>query len=355
MKKPIQLEDAVDLLAKEFGPQKWLIPGVIPDGVSLVASRPKLGKTFFSLNLAVGFCLGQVVFDAIQLPNAKVLYLFLEGTERSKQSRIRRLAPGGLPRETMLLAHEWSTGYDAANDLRKVLIDHPDVGLVIVDTLQRISDNSGAGNAYQKEYSSTAELVSVFNEHSVNALLIHHVNKDHGVSLDDFDSISGSYGIQGAVDNMIVLKYASDGSIDFRGRGRDMEETELNFLIEWPEGRWILNGTASGGTVSRERKLIEQALRMMGESAGPSAIFEQAKTLGYPSSMEALKKLLRAMTEDPDCPVTQKERGKYQLNAHQDSPPSPSSPIPKVSEVSEVSEGVQESSLLDQTQTYLFA
>lgn len=356
MKKPITYIDAAVLLEKDLGPQKWLIPGLITEGVTLVASPPKLGKTFFCVNLAVAVSQGMEVFDAFEVAPTTVLYLFLEGTERSKKERIMALAPDGLLSDKLLVAYDWSTGVDACAGLKEVLNSRPDIGLVIVDTYQLISDDSGSGNAYQKEYHRAAELVRVFQEASVNALLIHHDRKNNNGSLDPFDSISGSYGLQAAVDNIIKLQRKGDGTIKLLARGRDLEEMELVFSIQWPEGKWILNGERPQNLVSKERHLVEKALGVINAPAGPSAIYEQATQLGYPSSLEAIKKLLRAMTDDPRSKVTQKTRGKYELLTEDDSPPSPPSPWPKVSEVREVSVGAGESvSASSSAQTQLFA
>jgi AAA domain len=42
---------AADLMATELPPVRWVVPGMLPEGVPLLAGKPKLGKSWLSATL----------------------------------------------------------------------------------------------------------------------------------------------------------------------------------------------------------------------------------------------------------------------------------------------------------------
>jgi hypothetical protein len=105
--------DARDLCDKTFPAVKFIIPGLFPEGVTLLVSRPKLGKTW--LLLQIGSAVASGVSSLVpQVPDESplegdVLYLNLEDGERRAQRRMTKLF--GARREMwpprMKLATRW--------------------------------------------------------------------------------------------------------------------------------------------------------------------------------------------------------------------------------------------------------
>jgi hypothetical protein len=53
---------------EELPPVRWAVPGILPEGLSLLAGKPKLGKSWLALGLAVakasaGVALGKIPVD----------------------------------------------------------------------------------------------------------------------------------------------------------------------------------------------------------------------------------------------------------------------------------------------------
>ncbi len=42
---------AAELMAAELPPVRWAVPGIVPEGVTLFAGKPKLGKSWAALGL----------------------------------------------------------------------------------------------------------------------------------------------------------------------------------------------------------------------------------------------------------------------------------------------------------------
>ena len=85
------------LMAEEFAPPRWAVPGLIPEGLSLLAGAPKAGKSWLALNLALGIAAGAPVLGEVAVDPGEVLYLALEDTPRRLQSRMGKILGGNRP------------------------------------------------------------------------------------------------------------------------------------------------------------------------------------------------------------------------------------------------------------------
>jgi RecA-family ATPase len=84
--------DAAGLHSQTFEEVKYVIPNLIPEGVSILAGRPKIGKSWMALDLALttalkppSFCLGN-----LEPLHGDVLYCALEDNPRRLKRRIAR-------------------------------------------------------------------------------------------------------------------------------------------------------------------------------------------------------------------------------------------------------------------------
>jgi hypothetical protein len=80
-----------DLLSWELPPVRWTIPDILPEGLTLLAGKPKLGKSWLALSVAISIAAGGVALGAQPVAKGDVLYLALEDNARRLQARARRL------------------------------------------------------------------------------------------------------------------------------------------------------------------------------------------------------------------------------------------------------------------------
>ncbi len=80
-----------DLLSWELPPVRWTIPGILPEGLTLLAGKPKLGKSWLALTIALSIAAGGVALGTQPVAKGDVLYLALEDNARRLQSRAKRL------------------------------------------------------------------------------------------------------------------------------------------------------------------------------------------------------------------------------------------------------------------------
>ena len=66
----------------------------MPEGVALLAGKPKLGKSWLALGLCVAVASGGVTFGTVHVEKGAALYLALEDNERRRQFRLAKILAG---------------------------------------------------------------------------------------------------------------------------------------------------------------------------------------------------------------------------------------------------------------------
>lgn len=298
------IQRADELLLKTFKPIQWAVKDLVPEGVSLLVGAPKVGKSWLALQFGIAISGGTPVWNGRD-PETRgdVLILGLEDNDRRMQSRIAKLqnAQGdyvgsgnriAVPDVSRLhFATEWPRMDKGGLDyLRDWLQDYPEARLVIVDTLGRFrTPDAGRGSAYQADYEIGAQLKPIADTRGVALVLLHHTRKQE--SSDVLDSVSGTQGLTGSVDALLMLR-RERGQLDaaLYVTGRDIEHEQdyaLQFNAE--ECTWSSLGTVHEATMTRERRDVLDFLR----GSGPSAPKEIAEGTGKrgPATRRLLQKM----------------------------------------------------------------
>jgi RecA-family ATPase len=214
---------AADLMAAELPPVRWGVRGVLPEGVTLLAGKPKLGKSWLALGLCAAVGAGGVALGTRQVEQGDVLYLALEDNRRRLQKRLGKMLRGPAP-EGLEIAISWpKLDEGGVEALEAWLREHREARLVVVDTLAKIRPRTRGQNVYQEDYAALEELLPLAAEHEVAIVVVHHTRKM--AAADPLDEISGSTGLTGGVDGVLVLK-RDRGKADavLHVDGRDIEE-----------------------------------------------------------------------------------------------------------------------------------
>jgi RecA-family ATPase len=184
------------IMATEFPPIRWIVEGYVPEGLSVLAGRQKLGKTWLALDWAIAVACGGVAMGSIECEQGDVIYIDLENGQRRIKSRIEILFPDErlLPDLSRLdwvnKAPALNKGFiDAMDDWRMSAVSPR---LVVIDVLQRVKPPGNANQtSYESDYASLAELQHWATEHRV-VVALHHTRK--GGADDPLEALSGSNG-----------------------------------------------------------------------------------------------------------------------------------------------------------------
>ncbi|WP_410593374.1 AAA family ATPase [Amycolatopsis sp. lyj-23] len=282
-----------ELMREEFPPPKWAVPGLLAEGLNLLAGAPKLGKSWLSLGLGADIANGDQVLGSIEVERGPVFYCALEDTGRRLQRRRRQmLAAGGRAAPLLTLETACPTmtaGGDAV--LVEWLEDNPHARLVIIDTYEKMRGSDASGmSAYAGDYAAAGRFKQLADHYSVPFLLIHHVRKQ---GAEDWQNlVSGTNGLTGAVDATLVLERGrgqADGVLHVTGR--DVEEADYAMTFDATAGRWTkLDGPAADHLVGDTRAQILRVLRDHGPltpkaiaaalEAKPETIRQTCKRMG---------------------------------------------------------------------------
>jgi hypothetical protein len=264
---------AAELLDLDLPPARWAVPDLLPAGVTLLAGKPKLGKSWLALGLCVAVAAGGFALGKKPVEKGEALYLGLEDNTRRMKKRLLKLLRGERAPEGLHVATEWPRLNDGGvEELRAWLTAHPDTRLVVVDTFAKVRPEQKGQVVYQEDYRAPEKLVPLAAEYGVAVLLVHHLRKMSAA--DPMDEISGSTGLSGGVDGFLVLKRD-------RGRhdatlhvdGRDIETpTELALTWDGELASWTLAGDAAEYRLTKERAATLQVLRDEGKPMSPKEI-----------------------------------------------------------------------------------
>ena len=267
---------AADLMSEELPPVRWAVPGILPEGLSLLAGKPKLGKSWLALGLAVAKASGGVALGKIPVEQGEVLYLALEDNRRRLQNRLRKVLDGAPPPEGLHIATEWArVDEGGAEDMDDWLAVHPEAGLVVVDILKVVRPAvSGNRGIYDADYEALQSMQRLAGTHGVSVLVVHHTRK---MAADDpVDEVSGSTGLSGGADGIMVLK-RDRGKADayLHVTGREVEE-EAELALKWNTAlaSWTLAGDAEEYRLTEERRSLIEALGGAGGGMSPKDIAE---------------------------------------------------------------------------------
>jgi hypothetical protein len=254
---------AASLQIKTFPPLPWAVPGVLPQGAALLCGPPKIGKSRLILQLACAVAYGGVALSHTEVAQGGVLVLALEDGARRLQERLGAFLYGEKDPwpDALVMVNEWPTlDQGGAEELDEYLTEHPETRLVIVDVLQMIRPpTSGKHTAYAADYTAMRMLKAIADRHDVTVLVVHHSRKMD--ANDPVDLVSGTNGLAGAVDSVLILQREPNGSdATLYLRGRDVEEAQFSLAYDRGRGAWNVVGEARAQPLSETRENIIVAL-----------------------------------------------------------------------------------------------
>lgn len=304
--KPAYLRgiSAAALMAKHFEPVNYVIPGLLAEGAFILAGPPKLGKSWLCYDFALAIASGRPVFGSIAITQGDVLYLALEDNERRLKSRLLKKGIREAP-ERLTLATEWpglDGGCIAELETWADAVKRPI--LIIVDVLKMVRSAARSNESvYDADYRALTGLAQFARARGIAVLVVHHTRK---MAADDpLESISGTNGLTGAADGVMVLKRDSGtGHCLLYVRGRDIEESEKAVRFEPDIGTWELLGEAAEIGRTNERQDILDVLRKHDK---PMTVRDISDVLGR--NYDATRKTLARMWDHGEIEKT--GRGTY--------------------------------------------
>jgi hypothetical protein len=262
---------AEDLRLETFPPLSWFLRDIIPaEGVTLLCSRPKFGKSWLALDACIAATANRFTLGEIKPEQGDVLYLALEDSKRRLQRRITKLLPtfSGKWPEKLTITTKWRRLHEGGLDDIRAWHDgvkQKEGGkplAVVIDVLAKVRKPTGNKPVYEADYEALSGLCELARELNIAIAVVHHTRK---MAADDLmETGSGSYGTTGAVDTVLVMASKGGGAV-LDVRGRDVESAELAIQFSKDSCKWTVLGAAAEILLSDQRKAIIAALVEHGE------------------------------------------------------------------------------------------
>ena len=326
---------AKDLQGMEFPPINWVVPGVLPEGLTILAGKPKLGKSWLALDMALAVARGGSVLGR-ECDLGPALYLALEDNQRRLQRRLNLIEPYlSWPADLELNTRLPRLDQGGIKTIREWIETREGAKLVIVDTLAVVRPQGKANDtAHASDYGALRGLHQIASNTGVAIMVVHHLRKADAD--DPFDTVSGSTGLTGAADTTLILtKRENDGGVVLYGRGRDLEEFETGLEFDAKACRWRDMGDPVEAFASDTRAAIFEAIRA-GKTAAKDIIAETG--INPDNVYQSLRRMVRSGDLKKDG------RGSYNLivdpltpcqesqNVRSDSEPTETKRVSKLSE-----------------------
>ncbi len=304
---PLSTKSAAVLYNEEIPPVEFIINGLVPVGLTILASPPKYGKSWMCLDMAIAAAAG-TDFLGFTTNQCGVLYLALEDRyDRLKQRMIQLIGEDVPPAGFEIGIESEMLGEGFIEQIEKFLQDHPETKLIIVDTFIKIRGEPKRNESAYKTDSREAGILKKFaDQHKIAVLLVTHTRK--GIDPDDpFVNISGTYGIAGAADDMIVLSRdkRNDTVTKMSVTGRDVDEDNHAIVRNPDTGKWIRQKEAYDQYMQRAEISAQKAEymisnikktlhRLLEENEGSwtgfcAGIIDKSKEYGTPIALTSQK------------------------------------------------------------------
>lgn len=187
-----------------YTPIAWIVDRLLPVGLSIIAGKPKAGKSCLCVDLAICVANG-TKFLGRDTYQSEVFYLSLEEDPRISRKTTQKIT--SLPDiPNLYYGFEFPIGNDAITELEKLITLNPNLRLIIIDIVGCIIPYSSGdqSNKYDFVSYSLDRFKKILKGTNVSLLLVHHTSKkEYALSQD---RILGSTAYQAKVDSFLILE-----------------------------------------------------------------------------------------------------------------------------------------------------
>jgi hypothetical protein len=211
---------------------EWVVDQqMLMGGFSIVAAKPKVGKTTLLRSLAIAVAQGRD-WLGFSTTKGKVIYLALEEIRFRLKREFKDL---GVTENDDLLLHVASAPNEAIEKLKK-LVEKEKPILVIVDTMFKLARVEDA-NSYSEVNNTLEPLLEIARENNCHIICAHHLSK---ADRDPEDGILGSTAIYGAFDTAFFITKESKQkrkiySVQRYGENLGKHVLKIDPFTKWPQ------------------------------------------------------------------------------------------------------------------------
>lgn len=258
--------DALTLMRSPRAAPVSLIENVLHNGLTILAGRPKSGKSWLTLQLAIAVGTRGIFIGNLPVENpGRVAYFALEESESRTSARLHKLTSFADPTlQNIEFLYSIKPLLSGGLQMLDSYLIQSRPTMVVIDTLLALVRGQGGkrGDVLRNDYEEVAALQKLATRHSTAIVVVHHTSKIGGAGID---AVAGTTGVTAAADCIWVLNRQPDRKGLLEIKGREVEEG--SFLMELdlsgPIG-WNTIESGDEAATSLERMEILEYLREEG-------------------------------------------------------------------------------------------
>lgn len=247
--------------------QECVIEGLLFNGLTVFAGRPKIGKSYLVLQLAMSVAMGRRFLDAREvLRPGGVVYAALEESQSRTSKRMKQFQSVETP-----LLQNIEIIYDLLPmlagglvQLKEAIEKHRPV-LVVIDTfLAFVGVGAKQRDVLRADYAEMQAIHELAEKHDTAILVIHHMRKPT-VGGNGLDAVAGTTGLTAAADNVWTMQREDGGLCSLEMVGRESEEQ--TFALRFRQGDpfgWELIATGAHVKDMNDEREIQTLLKNEG-------------------------------------------------------------------------------------------
>jgi len=258
-----------DIFFSEDIPINWAIENILPEGMTILAALPKIGKSWLALQIAIA------VENALEVLGFKVkkgraLYCAYEDNRRRLKGRFKKIGvkPGDKRPDFIFKSCSLTEGLE--EQIETWIKETPDAQLVVIDTYYHALPTSlkrSFKERYEIDSKNLAKIHRIALDYNIAIIIVHHTTK--GKHDDTFNEISGSVAMQSIADTLWVIssdRKAGKDSI-FNITGRDIEQQYFQ-IGQDVNCKWLNKGKPGENLESEDEKQIKNTIKELDQDSG---------------------------------------------------------------------------------------
>lgn len=187
------------LLSMQRPNPEWVIPELLPVGITLLTGRQGVGKSGLAFKLALAIANHTPVLGYMPISQGRVLYLGLEENRVRTLDRAAKLLQGQAAPNALELADSWHPlAAGGLADIEDWVDVHEAARLVVIDSLISVHTRQRSHHRFasrEKESAIMIPLKVIAEMHHIAILIIHHLQRaettDFAVETSFSSSIPG--------------------------------------------------------------------------------------------------------------------------------------------------------------------
>jgi|10_taG_2_1085330.scaffolds.fasta_scaffold06067_7 hypothetical protein len=293
-------------------PINFVIENILPEGMTILAALPKIGKSFFALQISLA------VENALEVLGFKVkegraLYCAYEDNRGRIKRRFKTMGVKPEDKKPDFIFNSCSLTEGLEDQIENWIKETPDAQLVVIDTYAKTlpkSNRRSFKERYEIDSQNLSGLQRLALDYNISILIIHHTTK--GKLDDTFNEISGSVGIQAIADTLWVIssdrKKGKDPILEITGRDIEQDAFQIGLDVNC---KWLNKGKPGENQESEDQKQITNTIKELDQGHGvyPRDVVAHL-SLNNTTEIGNLKKRMKRMLEKNELMKGQKH-GQY--------------------------------------------